>query len=136
MTKTIKNSGSGWSGDDPNAWKQIAIEVSLANYKESKDPICLAQIIRCVDFKGFDEAQEIIVKYLLDTTRRNTKYTDALLWKNIADMYFRLERHPDWVLASHEALSNYIYHKLGEIIQSKNELAFAKSLAGYVKKYR
>ena len=136
MTKKIKNSGSVWSGDDPNAWKQIAIEMSLANYKESNDPICLAQIIRCLDFYGFEEAQEILVDYLSIKTRRNTKYSDALLWKNICDIYFRLKQHPNWKLASHDALANHLFHNFGNVTQSKNDVVFARSLAGYVKKYR
>ena len=136
MSKKIKNSGVGWSAGDPNAWKQLEIETSLANYKETNDPICLARIVQCLDFQGFDEAQKILVEYLSEETRRTTKYTDALLWKNICDRYFRLREMPRWEDASHDALSSYLFDKYGNATQSKSDIAFAASLAGYVKKYR
>ena len=136
MSKKIKNSGSVWSGDEPNAWKKLAIDVSLENYKNTDDPICLAQIIRCLDFHGFDEAQDILIKYLSDKTRRNKKFTDELLWKNICDMYFRLEQHPKWRGAPHDAMANHLFHNLGNVTNSKNDVTFASSLGKHVEKYR
>ena len=79
MSKIIKNKGGAWTGDDPNEWKKFVIEISLENYKITKDPICLAQIISCLDFHGNDEAKDILTQYLSVKTRRTRKYTDQLL---------------------------------------------------------
>ena len=135
MSKIIKNKGSTWTGDDPNEWKKFVIEISLENYKITKDPICLAQIISCLDFHGNDEAKDILTQYLSVKTRRTRKYTDQLLWKHICDTYFRLKKQEAWQTASHEALANYIYHDLGDVPKSENDEAFATTLAKQLKNY-
>ena len=135
MSKIVKNKGAAWTGADPDAWKKLAIEASLENYKITNDPICLAQIISVLDFHGDEEAKNVLIEYLSVKTRRTRKYTDQLLWKNICDIYFRLKKQIAWSDASHEALANYIYHHLGNIPKSKNYEAFAATLAKQVKKY-
>lgn len=135
MSKIIKNKGVTWTGDDPVTWKKLNIEISLDNYKVTRDPICLAQIISCLDFHGIDEAKDVLTEYLSVKTRRTRKYTDQLLWKNICDIYFRLKKQVEWSNASHEALANYIYHNLGNVPKSENDEVFAATLFKQVKKY-
>ena len=63
MSKKIKTSGSVWSGDDPNAFKKLAIQIDLENYKKTNDPSRLASIASYLDFYGLEEARDIFIDY-------------------------------------------------------------------------
>ena len=133
MKEPLINKAHGWSGDDKNTVNRAAIELSLKQFKATNDPICLAQIIHHLDFHGVDEAKEVLSDFLTKEIRRTNKYNDALWWKNICEIYRRLEKKEEWSKASHIALSNYMYHELGIGAKSDTDSKFSEALRKQLK---
>jgi len=133
MKEPFINQAHGWSGDDENTVNRAAIKLSLKQFKATNDPICLAQIVHHLDFHGVDEAKEVLSNYLTQTTRKTNKYPNKIWWKNICDMYRRLQQNEAWSEASHIALSNHIYHKFGCAAKFDTDLKFSEALRKQLK---
>jgi hypothetical protein len=134
MKKPLINKAHTWSEDDKNVIHRMAIKVSLEQFRATNDPICLAQIVRYLDFHGVDEAEETLSNYLTKTTRKTNKYPGKLWWKNICDRYRRLQQKEEWSKASHEALSNEIYNKYRGAAISATYHQFSEALRKQLKK--
>jgi hypothetical protein len=133
MKEPFINQSHGWSGDDENTVNRAAIKLSLKQFKATNDPICLAQIVHHLDFHGVDEAKEVLSNYLTQTTRKTNKYPNKIWWKNVCDMYLRLQQNEAWSEASHIALSNHIYHKVGCAAKFDTDLKFSEALRKQLK---
>ena len=112
MKGQIKTSGFITIKEGEHSLQKLIIETSLHNFKETKDPICFVHMLPHLNFYGVDEAAEELEKYLLKKRGASKKYTNQLWWSNICSIYRRLKSEDKWKEASHEALSNHVYHEL------------------------